>query len=309
VSCNFEILDRPQFGHLEPKPYQIGTIADSYASIALELMLSLQASLDPEDLIARFANVLQQHGAVRGIRFHEPDGTTLPMFGNGNGYCSTFVLRAADLEVGELSIYTPAPLSTGERTLFETLVGCLAFPLHNALQHQRALQSAMSDSLTGLGNRAAFDAHIAREFSLAQRHGNPLSLIIFDVDHFKLINDTWGHQSGDATLQSLAKCAKAAVRDGDLVFRFAGDEFAIVLPHASESDARNVAERVLRRVAKLDADAPHAAMSISLGVAGVTPQMRATDLFAAADRALYRAKKQGRGRVAVVSPEPSRVAV
>lgn len=163
---------------------------------------------------------------------------------------------------------------------------------------------ASVDGLTGIANRRTFDEFLAREWASALRHGLPISLVMADIDHFKLYNDNNGHLAGDECLHRVAGAINAcANRSGDLVARYGGEEFAAILANASAATAAAVAEDMRARVAALAL--PHGAsetapfVTISLGVATFIPQRtaRATDLIAAADRALYQAKGSGRNRV------------
>ncbi len=151
---------------------------------------------------------------------------------------------------------------------------------------KESIRRAETDPLTGLYNRAAYDLRLERAVRRSLRQGEPLSLLLLDLDHFKEVNDTHGHQYGDAYLRRMAEAMRAAVReDVDQVCRVGGDEFAIIL-YAGEDVARRVAGRVLER---MDG-------KVSIGIApldaGDTPER----LVARADAALYEAKHRGRGR-------------
>jgi diguanylate cyclase (GGDEF)-like protein/PAS domain S-box-containing protein len=158
---------------------------------------------------------------------------------------------------------------------------------------------ARTDPLTGLGNRRAFDEQLDKEVARAARSGEPLSLLLADVDHFKRYNDRYGHQLGDACLAKVARALEAVVRrPADLASRYGGEEFALVLPGTSAEGAKNIAERV--RAAIRDLAIPHEAaddrshLTISAGVVTVIGAWTTTELIALADRALYEAKAAGR---------------
>ncbi|WP_342616761.1 diguanylate cyclase [Rhodoferax sp. GW822-FHT02A01] len=158
--------------------------------------------------------------------------------------------------------------------------------------------------LTGIANRRSFDETLANEWLRAQREKLPISLLMVDVDHFKLFNDTYGHQMGDDCLRRIAQCMSAIVyRPGDTVARYGGEEFVLVLPSSNQDGALIVADRVRDAVARLAM--PHSGsglghVTVSIGVASRIPD-KDTDrdsLVKAADTALYRAKHDGRDRVA-----------
>ena len=178
--------------------------------------------------------------------------------------------------------------------------------VHLTLKRQADLlrQLAWLDGLTGIPNRRHFDDRLDAEWRRCARLGSPLSVVAIDIDHFKLFNDTYGHQAGDEVLRSVAQAASACVsRPGDVLARTGGEEFICLLPHAQREGATAVAERIRQAVGALEI--PHTGsdigrVTVSLGVASVHPDQADTsaDLLRAADRALYRAKADGRDRVA-----------
>ncbi len=165
-----------------------------------------------------------------------------------------------------------------------------------------ALQArTVRDGLTGVLNRRGFDESIVREVARAERGQRPLSVALVDLDHFKSINDEHGHPEGDRVLREVAAALRDHLRASDIVARFGGDEFAVLLPEVSAPIARRIAERLSTAVSKVTYGAGRR-VSISVGVAdlaageaGVAPEK----LVAAADAALYESKRGGRGRVSL----------
>lgn len=184
-------------------------------------------------------------------------------------------------------------------------------------RYQRRLeQMATTDPLTGLVNRQLFDDHMARAIGRARRTAKPLSLVLFDLDRFKAINDRHGHLAGDRVLERIAALAGAKVRRSDVLARWGGEEFAILMEDCPLAEAKRVADALRIAIADMparealgdavDADAADP-LTASFGVAAVTPERGsdggsdaqvADDLLGAADAALYRAKNEGRNRVA-----------
>jgi len=165
-------------------------------------------------------------------------------------------------------------------------------------------QLSYRDGLTGVANRRHFDEVLQREWNRMGRENRPLSMIMGDVDYFKAYNDTHGHQSGDDCLKQVAEAIrKEFKRPGDLVARYGGEEFAVILPGIDQPDALHLAEKVRQDIETLgiahDASSVSAAVTISQGVATVIPSRTGhpETLVHIADRALYRAKEQGRNRV------------
>ncbi len=165
--------------------------------------------------------------------------------------------------------------------------------LHQA--QNRLARMAISDGLTSLFNRAYFDATIEQETARSLRTKKPLSLLFIDLDHFKNINDTHGHQVGDRVLEEVALVLREQSRSSDTVCRYGGEEFAIILPETPRSSAQMVAERIRQKVSTLDCGFTVTA-SIGINCAerpeGLVPQV----LIAGADKALYAAKRNGRNR-------------
>ena len=159
---------------------------------------------------------------------------------------------------------------------------------------------AIRDELTGLFNYRHFQARLKQEAERAQRYRRPFSLIVFDADHFKEVNDTLGHAEGDRVLAELARILGQAVRGTDVVCRYGGEEFAVLLPETPVAQAAAVAERARQAVeaAKLLSGRP---MTVSAGAAEVRPDERGEDLVRRVDAALYAAKRAGRNRVELAS--------
>jgi diguanylate cyclase (GGDEF)-like protein len=164
----------------------------------------------------------------------------------------------------------------------------------------RARNMAARDVLTGLYNRSMFAEALKQTFSLAVRKGAPIALLLFDVDNLKSINDQHGHLAGDMVLREAANLTLATARTSDIVARFGGDEFAVILPETALPDAQRAAERLLSafRERRFDASGQHLRVSLSIGVAAVTPphDFNSQTLLALADEGLLVAKRTGKDR-------------
>lgn len=161
---------------------------------------------------------------------------------------------------------------------------------------------AITDPLTKLFNRRHMEEYINRELKAAFRYHSPLSLLMIDIDRFKSINDELGHQAGDTVLREIAGVIKESVREVDVVGRWGGEEFVVILPRCGKDEARQTAERILHDVSEHNFSAMNdRQVTVSIGIAGVPdPSIDNSDkLLDASDRAMYMAKKNGRNRVEV----------
>lgn len=162
-------------------------------------------------------------------------------------------------------------------------------------------QQARTDALTGLYNRRYFIEQAEKEFNRATRHNETISLIIIDVDHFKHINDEFGHLTGDEVLKSLANNLKSMVRVEDTPARIGGEEFAILLPQTSSEHALNMAERIRQYHSDfpcIGIDSATHSITLSIGVSTLLAHdINFDSLFSRADKALYQAKESGRDKV------------
>ena len=202
-------------------------------------------------------------------------------------------------------------LKSRQRRLAELLQARTAELLERSAQLEVANtvleELATIDSITGLCNRRRFDVFIQQEWQRSRRTHQPLSLLMIDIDHFKIFNDRYGHQRGDECIQEVASVLRAAAhRPADLACRYGGEEFTLVLAETDSSGAFAVAESVRRAVEGLgipNDGAPLGIITVSIGVATRTGEeySRAAELIAACDRALYEAKNSGRNRTATAA--------
>jgi len=174
----------------------------------------------------------------------------------------------------------------------------------NALKTQLedVRKESLTDGLTSVSNRKAFDLEIAAALEEARRTGKPVSLVMCDIDHFKKFNDTWGHQTGDQVLKLVANCLSENVKGRDMVARFGGEEFVIVLRQTSLDDATLLAEQIRgyvqsKHLVKKSSGDVLGLLTVSMGVASSADFDSAASLIQRADVCLYRAKNTGRNRV------------
>jgi two-component system, cell cycle response regulator len=175
--------------------------------------------------------------------------------------------------------------------------------IQKALEHARTRRLASTDGLTEVYNHRTFQERLSQEIARADRYSRPLSLLMIDVDHFKVYNDTYGHPQGDIVLQDLARLLQEMSRTSDTVARWGGEEFAIILPETDSVGAQKIGQRLREQVEGYLFPGkelmPGGTLTISIGVATHAPAGSRDALLQAADTALYTAKHEGRNRVCV----------
>ncbi len=266
----------------------------------LELASVLQKTLEPKELIALFARELGKYAPFDGMSY---DFETLNIgirLGDPARHNCSYELKITDQHLGNITLYRESAFHERELAITENMIAGLLYPLRNTLLYQQALQSATTDPLTGVKNRTAMESSMKREIGLASRHGHRLSLILLDLDHFKSINDQYGHLIGDQVLRAVATVAEDTIRDSDMIFRFGGEEFLVLLHGTKLSGAALLAERMRRTIEELrifpDLDLK---ITASMGVVTLTENESAETIFMRVDNAMYRAKNNGRNRVVV----------
>src|SRR4051812_1986240 len=241
--------------------------------------------------------VLARDGAVRAADYLAGGlfiASTIPM-----------LLRAA-VEVAAPWIDIDTARAFSRNLFFLTgsglpLIGTIGFLLMcNDRINDELSRLAMLDPLTGVFNRRTFDERAAAIIADAAREDRPLSLLAVDIDHFKHVNDEFGHEGGDEALRLVVALMRGTLAEGQILSRIGGEEFAVLLPGADEDDARVIAERLRRHLecSRIDVDGRELCLRISAGVATLGPGLETlSTLLRAADRALYAAKRAGRNRV------------
>ena len=182
-------------------------------------------------------------------------------------------------------------------TIFKYLVGSDV----EVQYHEVVFRMAVTDGLTGLANRKHLDTLLVDEIARARRHARPLSVLMFDIDLFKRVNDTYGHLAGDSVLRGVAAILEKRLRPNDRLGRYGGEEFCAVLPETPAASAVRIAEelRALVEEHAFVSDDREVRVTISVGVAALGEDMQVLDLYRAADEMLYEAKRTGRNRVCI----------
>jgi len=216
----------------------------------------------------------------------------------------TWPLIYGEALIGALDLFSTRSqrFSTKDVNLFSTLADQVAIAIQNARLFADVQRLAITDPLTGLDNRRHFFEIAGREFARARRYSHPLSAIMLDIDHFKQVNDTYGHAAGDQVLRNVALVLQEISRDADIIARYGGEEFVILLPETELPYAKVVAERMRQEISRTSTETERGTVSltISLGVAVLDEDCADLDaLLERADQALYAAKQAGRNRVSI----------
>jgi diguanylate cyclase (GGDEF)-like protein len=290
-------LQRLGFGQLPPlleRPV-------SLAQLRQQLGQQLQTSLEPQRILGLFFREIQQLVPLDALNYQHQDSDLRLEFGQRGHHSVSYSLSHEGEQLGELVFRRNQRFSELDQGNLESLLSALLFPMRNALLYRAATQSALRDPLTDTGNRIAMDQTLEREIEMSRRHLMPLSLLMLDIDHFKNVNDSYGHNAGDEVLKAVATAIKNQLRNVDMVFRFGGEEFLILLSNTTREAAAMVGER-LRMAAQAEeyqADGNAIELTVSLGCSTLLPGESAESLLRRADSALYVAKREGRNRLAM----------
>ena len=271
----------------------------SVAQLRQQLNLQLQTSLEPQRILGLFYREIQRLVPLDALSYQHQSSDLRLEFGLRGHHSISYSLSHEGEHLGELIFRRNQRFSEQEQGYLESLLAALLFPMRNTLLYRAATQSALRDPLTDTGNRIAMDQTLQREIELARRHMQPLSLLMLDIDHFKQVNDTHGHGAGDDVLKAVAASIKNQLRNVDMVFRYGGEEFLILLSNTSREAAALVGER-LRCAAQAEdypADGRTVELTVSLGCSTLLPGESAESLLRRADSALYVAKREGRNRL------------
>ncbi|HWX49245.1 MAG TPA: diguanylate cyclase [Roseomonas sp.] len=316
---------------LVPKPLETNELADwldQFAGLRAETHCSILIVDDDPLLAETYAMVLRQAGmqvtalsqperTLEAIATTTPDLVVMDLQMPGiDGIELARVIRQTRRYLSLPVLFLSAEQDATRQMLARRLggddfipkpvdLGRLVTLVRLRAERARALRTVMeTDSLTGLLNHARFKERLALEVARTERDGTPLSLVLFDLDHFKQINDQHGHLLGDRVIRSLARSLRKRLRRTDIIGRYGGEEFAALLLGTPPEAAQSVVEQILERFSGLIFETEHARFSVtfSAGIAGRSSDGTAETVISAADAALYAAKRAGRNRVCLADP-------
>ena len=273
-----------------------------YKTEVLQLSSILQMTLNPIEVLKHFSQRLSKVIAHDYFTFISEAHSINYQLGKRARHSCTYELNINDEPLGIITLSRGSKFSSEELETIENYICTLHYPIRNSMLYQAALTTAHKDPLTGIGNRAAMTSMLHREIELAFRHNRSLGVIMMDIDHFKNVNDQYGHLAGDGVLQSLVECMDNTVRITDMLFRYGGEEFVILMPETNEAGVLRLAKRIRRRIEKLETVVNDNTIkaTVSLGITNLHETDDEKSLFARADDALYKAKREGRNCIRVV---------
>lgn len=272
-------------------------------SRVLEVSHILHSSLVADEILRQFSIEVSKDVRIDGLIFVNADEQLEVQIGEAERHSLEYTITLHDNRLGQLQLSRSLPFSEAEIIALEDFTTALVYPLHNAFSYARAIRSSFQDPLTGVSNRAALQHDLERECSLATRNSTPLSILLLDIDHFKNVNDQRGHQAGDIALKKVAESIADSTRGSDMLYRYGGEEFLVLLACTPDEGAALVAERIRKNIETsiIDVDEGSFKVTASIGISTLNEDDDTHSLIRRADEALYRAKHDGRN--CVVSAE------
>ena len=285
---------------LDPRPETPSGDSNKYVRI-LQLSDLLSRHLEILHIVEAFMAEICGDIDYCGYEFTCDDADLAIRHGDTIGYSANYRLKIQNRLLGELTLFKRRNFTNRELCELEDLMCSLLYPIKNAMMYQIALKSAYRDPLTGLNNRTAMEKFLPREIDLAKRHRQSMALLVMDLDGFKLINDSCGHDVGDQVLRAVGQVISNVVRNTDLVYRYGGDEFVGGLAQTDIQGAVDVSERIRNSVDALDLGdcGAHRSVQVSIGITLVRSSDDFLTAFKRADKALYQAKCNGKNQIII----------
>jgi len=265
----------------------------------LVLLERLQTTLNVEKLLNIFSKEAEKQVDFSGLYFKNQDFSTCIKGSRTAKVERSFELKIGNEFIGTLTYSVNKPISLSKYKILNQLHQHLLYPLRNALNFEMTSKLAMQDGLTGLGNRRYFDEQLTRAIHHANRQQTRVGLILGDLNKFKAVNDTYGHQVGDLVLKHVASAMIASIRDSDSVFRFGGDEFAIIVENASDNSLHIIEDRINTAIDN-DPLLSKYKLTCSLGCTFMNRADNEASVFERADQALYKQKMNMRRNLNVI---------
>jgi len=304
---SFDTLSGPQaalpFGVLRAAHTEVSVSSELLGVAAPRGLEALSAvwqylfdSMETGEVLKRWWQLARGEFRANALRWHSRRSTEVIQLGQevpALSHRATYRLRYQTEVLGDLELLRSVPFIEAELAAIERMLSLVVLPLRNAEHFAEVRRHATTDALTGLANRAAFDAALKHASTLADRYGHPASLLVIDLNHFKAINDDLGHAVGDEALRLVAGVLRDSIRQSDLAFRLGGDEFVLLLPECSLERATAIATRIEELLLErpLRASGQARTLELSYGAAEWRPGEAVESWLARADSAMYLDKR------------------
>ncbi|MFT5397036.1 MAG: diguanylate cyclase (GGDEF)-like protein, partial [Gammaproteobacteria bacterium] len=268
-------------------------------NMSIHVMGVLQSTLELEKLVELFNEELAAIVPHDHFSYVNENENIKYDIGKVALHSSNYRLVLFGKSLGQVTISRNTKFVEVEIQKIESLISALIYPLRNALLYKQAVEKAYIDPLTGVNNRAAFDKAIEQEMEFSARHKHHLTLMMLDLDKFKDINDNYGHTVGDAILRSFADSIMKYLRGSDILFRYGGEEFSVLLRNTGTEGAALLAERMRKSVEEMEFEYNNIKVktTVSIGLAQMHEGDSIIELIDRADALLFTAKDNGRNRV------------
>ncbi len=267
--------------------------------LELALAQELQSTLSIDTIIQRFSTLIAPHIDHSGIQLTTTESKVVTLEGERSRHQEAVELILEGESFGTVTLMKRQPIHHSAAIYFRYLARYLVYPIKNALLiHSLQLQT-VTDPLTGAFNRTALNHDLHQEVERAERYQAPVTVVMLDIDHFKRINDRYGHSAGDQVIATIAGAIREQIRNVDSLYRYGGEEFTLLLRDTPERQGAIKVAAILERLRRLswkEID-PDLVVTMSAGVAEWQPHEEGHSLIERADQLLYRAKEQGRDRV------------
>jgi diguanylate cyclase (GGDEF)-like protein len=290
---NVHILAQRVSTHGDFLPFDTEQFIQRDVDPIFKLVEQLQTTLHLDELLTVFADHAQRIIKLSGLQFHSPLGVAQMHKSDNQHTPFKFDLELNGEHLGQLVYFCQYQLGDGIMAKLCRLHKALLYPLRNALTYNRVLKLATKDALTGLNNRSQFTDNLAQLIERNRRLHSNFSLMLLDLDNFKQVNDKQGHSVGDEVLIKFADILKQSVRSTDTVFRFGGDEFAVIIDDPQFTTNKVIAERIMNTVRQCHLLSKYD-VTTSIGFTLSNVQDCESSIFARADKGLYKAKAAGR---------------
>lgn len=283
--------------------------APSYAAVATDeywraphvqqhqsLLGQLQSTLDLREQLQIFSMAAGNILPLAGVHLQTAIGDFGAAGSSEASHQHRSLLMLKEQCLAKLHYFSEQPFTPLICTRLQALEVEWLYSLRNALVVTRLQQMALKDTLTGLGNRRFFDDSLSKAIQLANRNNSRCAILLLDLDNFKQVNDLYGHAAGDEVLIAVAEAMHSTLRSTDSLFRFGGDEFAVVLSDDDVASSELIARRLVKAIQRQHSCQQHQ-VTASIGIAHWQKDQQPEALFSAADKALYLAKEAGKNRV------------